>query len=80
MSVRMAALALIAVAGTAALTACDSGGKQVKGQAFRQCMSEHGITLPQPEKGNAGTVRMNTPPPGVDQQAFQAARDACAGK
>lgn len=77
---RMGALALAATIGAAGLAACDSGDKKAKAQAFRQCMSEHGITLPEPEKGSGGTFRMTAPPPGVDPAAFRAARDACTGK
>ncbi|MBO0871802.1 MAG: hypothetical protein J2P19_00255 [Pseudonocardia sp.] len=80
MFVRMVILALVTVTAIAGLAACGSGDKKAKAQVFRQCTSEHGITLPEPEKGNGGIVRITAPPPGVDPQAFQSARDACADK
>jgi hypothetical protein len=68
-------------------------------QAYTQCLSSHGVTLPArthgapadgaapaatatgstPGQGGAGRHRdMATPPPGVSQASWDAARSACA--
>jgi hypothetical protein len=60
-------------------------------QAYRDCLSKHGVTLPQggggPGAGAGGTAPVGgaggarptpSPPPGVDQATFDAAQTACA--
>lgn len=58
-------------------------------QAYRQCMSQHGVTFPDRHPAGGGTTpnapdagaahrQPGTPPPGVNPQTWNAARTACA--
>jgi hypothetical protein len=104
----LAALTLFGVAacgssGGAAAGAAAAGGsghpRSAAMQAYTQCLSSHGVTLPArthgapangaapaapaagatPGQGGAGRHHdMATPPPGVSQASWDAARSACA--
>jgi hypothetical protein len=59
-------------------------------QAYRQCMTQHGVTFPDRHNTGGGTTpsttadvgtahrQPGTPPPGVNPQTWNAARTACA--
>jgi hypothetical protein len=74
-------LAALAVVG---LAACG-GGRSAERAAYAQCMSQHGVTLPDRDHRPStapGAPRRdpNTAPPGVDQNAWTTARAACAAQ
>jgi hypothetical protein len=84
----LAALSLIGVAGCGH----DSGGggqRHPAMQAYRQCLSQHGVTLPARQHGGSMPSSMpgmpgmakhqpGTPPPGVNPDTWNSARTACA--
>ncbi|HEX4250642.1 MAG TPA: hypothetical protein VH008_22445 [Pseudonocardia sp.] len=104
----LAALTLFSVAACGSSTASSAAGthsghpRSAAMQAYTQCLSSHGVTLPARTHGAApadGTAPadpattgagapaqqgagrhhdMATPPPGVSQASWDAARSACA--
>lgn len=83
------AAAPLAALTVLALSACGSGSHPhgAARQAFVQCLSAHGVTLPQrtpgtaPSASSGGAGHHRDPsvaPPGVNQQTWDSARAACA--
>jgi hypothetical protein len=85
----------MAALGLACLAACGSAGTQAAGgpsdsamQAFRSCLSENGVTLPErgangpdggsPPSGAPQAPQSGQAPPGVDSAKWEAAQKACA--
>jgi hypothetical protein len=79
----LAALTLFAV------SACGSGahhhGNSAARQAYTQCLSAHGVTLPHRTPGSGGHTAgqhrdPSVAPAGVNQQTWTSARTACASQ
>jgi len=79
-------------AAPSARSSSPSGPQNANRQAYRQCLKEHGVNLP-PGSGRQQTASPGIPgqdggfpggpaqaPPGVDQQEFQDAQQACQDK
>jgi len=80
--VAAAALAGGAVACSSSTTPSDRPGTSstavpAEHGAFAHCLTEHGVPAP-PNGGPAGPQPVNGPPPGVDQDTWDKAMQACS--
>jgi hypothetical protein len=82
----LAALTLLGTAACGSSGSAGSGARHQAMQAYRQCLTQHGVTLPARQHGaqQAGAPaagqkhQPGTPPAGVDPQTWTAAQTACA--
>jgi hypothetical protein len=82
----LAALTLLGTAACGSSGSSDASGSRHQAMhAYRQCLSQHGVTLPArqhtgtpPTGAPAAAHQHGTPPAGVDPQAWSAAQTACA--
>ncbi|GAA5174494.1 hypothetical protein GCM10023321_78450 [Pseudonocardia eucalypti] len=80
---------LIAVAGALGTAACGSEQRRSPAspenaeqrQAYAACLAQNGVQLPERSGSGGERVKLDAehPPPGVEQAAWDRARQACAG-
>jgi hypothetical protein len=90
----LSGLAVLSLLGTAACGASSSSPSSASTapsssatprgqamQAYRQCLTQHGVTFPARHQSGGATPsttpQPGTPPPGVNPQTWSAARTAC---
>lgn len=74
---------VLLIAALGALSACGSergGPDPQQRQAYLDCLAQNGVTMPEKPGSGGERVKIDAehPPPGVDREAWDRAREACA--